>query len=907
MAMYSEVTPKLRIAGAGFGIGQEDEIALSFDPPMDPSAYKLFVTSDKVMSLHLAPEHAWPMKEGEALTSLLLTSYRIGGVEDLDHSVEVAKVIETPAIMNGGDKVIYETGTKIFNINGTGFRAKSTMLIFNPPLEKEEDYMLTVRSPTFMQLTLKTGKKWREDPGPLKVSHIDTGAGWLRIDSKYGGVTVAEVQVDLGLHGVTVDSSDTTRIYQSQSTLKIFGTGFNSVYSANSLIWGNSLRGKGVNYTITGGTSDELTLTLVPGANKWRANPVNLPGPLTLLAVDAGAGLIPVGPTEAKKGRVVATVFADPTVQSNPSKKIYVTHTHEMWISGTNFVPGSTIFAFDPPLDVGIDYVSSTVNSTSALVSLKDGKRWSPVAGGNLRVTAIDTGAGFVRGFTPVIVAAVVADADDHPSGITVDRSSGREIYSENPKTGEKQSVIISGSGFCENPVLSFSPEVDPSIYEISKSSSDTSLVLDLQDGERWRDWPGTLVLNSMTCPQATVDFANGDGIAVATILDLPVVSEELRRVYVTHTKRLIISGSGLSHSALGSGVEVSLDPTPSEAFEVVDVRATEIVLALVDGYSWLPADEFPTGNETKPIYALSIDTGAGSIKFGDFGVKVAEVFADPAGAICDDSCQYSLDGVCDDGSGSGNGYLTGDGASLLDDDFGGFYGFDDDTYGHMGTYYYVDDDIFAGGHAVCDLGTDCTDCSGFVGPDEVVGPQPPVECDNSCQWANDDQCDDTRTTGFCDLGTDCHDCGPTSQGNFTLWSDDDWWDDDGMYFTDDEYDGYYAAFRDDDAASAPMVHSIPNPRTKMSDLNDEAGAGGIFMLVLEGIVLIIGILLFTMGSWFSYRYIKGEKVGFQLLPTDDLDSKSRLGSSRSATELVPITPDVAYSSDPSSRTASSV
>ena len=32
------------------------------------------------------------------------------------------------------------------------------------------------------------------NPGPLKLKRIDTGAGALRIDAKFGGVTVAEVQ-----------------------------------------------------------------------------------------------------------------------------------------------------------------------------------------------------------------------------------------------------------------------------------------------------------------------------------------------------------------------------------------------------------------------------------------------------------------------------------------------------------------------------------------------------------------------------------------------------------------------------------------------------------------------------------------------------------------------------------------
>ena len=202
--------------------------------------------------------------------------------------------------------------------------------------------------------------------------------------------------------------------------------------------------------------------------------------------------------------------------------------------------------------------------------------------------------------------------------------------------------------------------------------------------------------------------------------------------------------------------------------------------------------------------------------------------------AVCDDSCEWALDGVCDDGS-------AGEDREVFDDDYGGFYGYDDDYYGGYGYDYYGygddDDDFLA---PVCEKGTDCTDCGG-ADPDA-----PTVECTNTCQWANDDYCrarvsvylrldavaatrsarlpiatlppplritrggvvlfgcacanayanasplagDDTRTSGLCDLGTDCHDCGPASKGNFTTFDDDGWWDDDENYW-DDDYDWF--------------------------------------------------------------------------------------------------------------------
>lgn len=71
--------------------------------------------------------------------------------------------------------------------------------------------------------------------------------------------------------------------------------------SSNTLSWRTSLRGLGTNYTITDAQAKQLTLTLTPGS-KWPAHPAILPGLLTLLAVDVGAGRVPVGATEAKEG-----------------------------------------------------------------------------------------------------------------------------------------------------------------------------------------------------------------------------------------------------------------------------------------------------------------------------------------------------------------------------------------------------------------------------------------------------------------------------------------------------------------------------------------------------------------------------------------------------------------------------
>lgn len=86
-------------------------------------------------------------------------------------------------------------------------------------------------------------------------------------------------------------------------------------------------------------------------------NPKSLPGALVLLAADAGAGWVPLGPTAAKAGRKVATVFADPSVVASDIE-IYRTHTHELMVTGTGFNKLSRpIIDFDPPLNSADVYV----------------------------------------------------------------------------------------------------------------------------------------------------------------------------------------------------------------------------------------------------------------------------------------------------------------------------------------------------------------------------------------------------------------------------------------------------------------------------------------------------------------------------------------------------------------------
>ena len=69
-----------------------------------------------------------------------------------------------------------------------------------------------------------------------------------------------------------------------------------------------------------------------------------------MLAAEAGDGWVPLGPTAAKAGRNVATVFEDPSVEASDIE-IYRTQTHQLLVRGTGFTKAARpVLDFEPAL-----------------------------------------------------------------------------------------------------------------------------------------------------------------------------------------------------------------------------------------------------------------------------------------------------------------------------------------------------------------------------------------------------------------------------------------------------------------------------------------------------------------------------------------------------------------------------
>ena len=88
------------------------------------------------------------------------------------------------------------------------------------------------------------------------------------------------------------------------------------------------------------------------------------------------------------------------------------------------------------------------------------------------------------------------------------------------------------------------------------------------------------------------------------------------------------------------------------------------------------------------------------------------------------------------------------------------------------------------------------------------------------------------------------------------------------------------------------FIKSTPNPKSR-ANLDDVKGVGGVFMMLLEGIVVGVGALMCAIGSWFAHKFYKGEKLPFELLAPPSAAEEAAMLSGGKAN--VPITPDVAY------------
>ena len=253
-------------------------------------------------------------------------------------------------------------------------------------------------------------------------------------------------------------------------------------------------------------------------------------------------------------------------------------------IKGKGFTRGeyTTELEFDPPLNIGGTMSMIVYNRTHIRISLFEGEKWSEITG-PLRVVGINTGAGKIE--MDVQVANIKQDAEDHPSGLTVLRSA-QTLY----QRAAIRKLVIQGSGFTEQTVLTFSPELTKDVDFTQKFVSENKLILTKKQ-KKWRQDGGSLLVKKINSggKEGTIEVGTGGkGLQVANIMADPYIEASERIIFSSHTKKLIIHGSGFAIE----GTELTLRPTPRSAYEIESIEDMEMVLKLNDDKSWAEVEE---------------------------------------------------------------------------------------------------------------------------------------------------------------------------------------------------------------------------------------------------------------------------------------------------------------------------
>ncbi|CAE7537332.1 unnamed protein product, partial [Symbiodinium microadriaticum] len=275
--------------------------------------------------------------------------------------------------------------------------------------------------------------------------------------------------------------------------------------------------------------------------------------------------------------------------------------------------------------------------------------------------------------------------------------------------------------------------------------------------------------------------------------------------------------------------VKVNIRPTVPGAYKVLSVSDDTIRIQLKPDYDWLPSFlRLGDSDKEVPLQVASIDTGAGDIVFDD-PVTIGQVVKDREGVVCDDSCEFAFDGVCDDGTEDEMYYNYYEGGQYADGE-----AYDDEEEVFYDDYYMEDDQLAV---SACLKGTDCTDCGGvdaiidYSDLDNNDGEV--VVCTNTCPYARDGQCDDPRD----------------------------------------------------------QAKGLEHNRDKVKVIHTEsAGAAAVFLTMLEGMVYTVGAIFAAAALYLVMRWYNGQSIPFMQVFNPEM---SMADLEMQPARRMPITPDV--------------
>jgi hypothetical protein len=226
--LYQTHSYELRVKGVGFTriLGKPE---LKFNPPLVEGVdYTIRIIDRTELAVTLLDGRAWRSDAGP----LTIAAVNTKGTEDGwvvvggNDGIHVAEVVEDMTSESTGGIEVFPGSTKVYQstlykdiiIAGTGF-TEGISFIFEPEI-KDVDYILEVNSKSQITLQLRTGRKWRQDAGPIIAKMVKVGGKDYSLAGGCG-IRVGVVLVD------PILQPGTARYHESRSkVVSIGGTGF---------------------------------------------------------------------------------------------------------------------------------------------------------------------------------------------------------------------------------------------------------------------------------------------------------------------------------------------------------------------------------------------------------------------------------------------------------------------------------------------------------------------------------------------------------------------------------------------------------------------------------------------------------------------------------------------------------
>ena len=671
--------------------------------------------------------------------------------------VPVARVYPLPRLTKNYRPSKIKANEPDFTITGEGFSTKDTSLVFDPPIKAGEEYDYAINDAgTQIFMSLKRGKVWREDAGPLSVVAIIGEPGRLTMDEpvEVAMISISEDGINNEFESIESPSEPYTiyRTYRGTNMISIKGSGFQADRPPLLEFKGDAAI-QDQDFDLEVKSSNELVLRLHKDS-AWLTSP----GMLILSHLNGERLPSPI---------IIADVYETPTVNRNKKQLVYETQTITVVVEGAGFVAEETSIGLNPEMEAGVDYYVEVRDDNTLEIELMQGKKWKK---GILSVTWVQVGKGskvYQNLDQPEKGIRVAVVESDFKGQVSIEASSQRVYQSETPtisvsvlvlppkfqlKEGEDVSVQVGFSASEGTRAVSGS-RVEASI--VTSESNVAILHFKLKDPseDKWLDSDGTLFLSSITIEGSDgkktrfpLTSGSGDdkqGVQIARVL--PDIRVHLVKppptVFMTQSQIIPIKGSGFTYSLTtiledfdedeeqsGQYVDrpqpIVLDPPLVQEVDfLVTYKSSELLyLELMEEARWRQSSGL--------LVLVSIDSGAGPVFVNEPVAKVAD---DDPGMICTNDCPYEtpFDGICGD----------------MHPEPGGF-------------------------ELAC-WGKDCYDCGPRKKNEKPAAANSDPLCSDTCGeiYVKDGICEDGRPgvwSAQCPLCSDCSDCGPCPEGKYS-------------------------------------------------------------------------------------------------------------------------------------------